>query len=104
MNLDHVFKQNRISVHEEEDDHGDGDDHGDDDEHDEHEHGETATAAYSLLNAYAAYDLNIGDSEGELFVRGYNLTDELARVHTSFLKSSAPLPGANVEIGLKFDF
>jgi iron complex outermembrane receptor protein len=104
MNLDHVFKQNRISVHEEEDDHGDGDDHGDDDEHDEHEHGETATAAYSLLNAYAAYDLNIGKSEGELFVRGYNLTDELARVHTSFLKSSAPLPGANVEIGLKFDF
>ena len=98
MNLDHVFKQNRISVHEEEEE-----DDGDDD-HDDHEHGETATAAYSLLNAYAAYDLNIGKSEGELFVRGYNLTDELARVHTSFLKSSAPLPGANVEIGLKFDF
>lgn len=98
MNLDHVFKQNRISVHEEEEE-----EEGDDD-HDEHEHGETATAAYSLLNAYAAYDLNIGDSEGELFVRGYNLTDELARVHTSFLKSSAPLPGANVEVGLKFDF
>lgn len=95
MNLDHVFKQNRISVHEEEEDDGEDDDH---------EHGETATAAYSLLNAYAAYDLNIGKSEGELFVRGYNLTDELARVHTSFLKSSAPLPGANVEIGLKFDF
>jgi iron complex outermembrane receptor protein len=98
MNLDHVFKQNRISVHEEEEE-----DDGDDD-HDDHEHGETATAAYSLLNAYAAYDLNIGKAEGELFVRGYNLTDELARVHTSFLKSSAPLPGANVEIGLKFDF
>jgi iron complex outermembrane receptor protein len=47
---------------------------------------------------------NFGKSQGQLFVKGNNLTDELALVHTSFLKNSAPLPGRSVEIGLKFDF
>ena len=93
MNLNRVFKQNRISEHEEEEG-------GDDD----HEHGETATAAYSLLNAYASYGINIGGSQGEIFIRGRNLTDELARVHTSFLKESAPLPGRSFEIGLNMKF
>ncbi len=97
MNMNHVFKQNKISVHEEEEDHGGG-------EEEEHDHGETPTASYSLLNAYASYDLNLGSSQGELFLRGFNLTDELARVHTSFLKDSAPLPGAGVEVGLRIDF
>ena len=41
---------------------------------------------------------------GELFVKGTNLTDELAYNHASFLKQFAPLPGRSVEIGLKFDF
>ena len=93
MNLNRVFKQNRISEHEKEEG-------GDED----HEHGETATAAYSLLNAYASYDLNIGDMDGEIFIRGRNLTDELAKVHTSFLKESAPLPGRSFEIGLNMKF
>jgi iron complex outermembrane receptor protein len=67
-------------------------------------HSEEPTAAYSLLNAYASYDVNFGNSVGELFIKGYNLTDELAYNHASLLKHSAPLPGRNVEIGLKFDF
>ena len=91
MNLNRVFKQDRISEHEEE-------------EGGDHDHGETATAAYSMLNAYASYDLNIGDHKGEIFIRGRNLTDELARVHTSFLKASAPLPGRSIEIGLMMEF
>ena len=95
MDLNNVFKQNRIAVHEEEEE--EEEEHG-------HEHGETATPSYSLLNAYASYDLNFGNSQGELFVRGSNLTDELALVHTSFLKNSAPLPGRSFEVGLKFDF
>ena len=95
LDLTRVFKQDRIPVHEED---GGG--------HDDHDHDETATAAYSLLNAYAAYDLHFGDSVGELFVKGYNLTDELGFNHTSTstIKPYAPLPGTNVEIGLKFDF
>ena len=65
---------------------------------------EAYTAGYSLLDAYASYDLDVWDSLGEVFVRGHNLTDELAQVHTSFRKPDAPLPGRSVEIGLKFDF
>tara|TARA_B100001057_G_scaffold365823_1_gene368990 strand:- start:1752 stop:3836 length:2085 start_codon:yes stop_codon:yes gene_type:complete len=67
-------------------------------------HSEESTAAYSLLNASASYDVAFGDSVGELFVKGYNLTDELAYNHASVLKQFAPLPGRSVEIGLKFDF
>ena len=67
-------------------------------------HSEEATPAYSLLNAFASFDVNFGNSVGELFVKGYNLTDELAYNHSSVLKQFAPLPGRSVEIGLKFDF
>ncbi|HAE10323.1 MAG TPA: hypothetical protein DCG39_01635 [Opitutae bacterium] len=67
-------------------------------------HSEEPTAAYSLLNAFASYDVDFGGSVGELFVRGYNLTDELAYNHASVLKQYAPLPGRSVEVGLKFDF
>ena len=65
---------------------------------------EEVTPAFSLLNAFASYDVSLGDSVGELFVRGTNLTDELAYNHASVLKQFAPLPGRSVEIGLKFDF
>ena len=65
---------------------------------------EEVTPAFSLLNAFASYDVSFGDSVGELFVKGSNLTDELAYNHASVLKQFAPLPGRSVEIGLKFDF
>ena len=65
---------------------------------------EEVTPAFSMLNAFASYDVSLGDSVGELFVRGTNLTDELAYNHASVLKQYAPLPGRSVEIGLKFDF
>ena len=67
-------------------------------------HHEESTPAYSLLNAFASYDVNFGDSVGELFVKGYNLTDELAYNHASVLKQFVPLTGRSVEVGLKFDF
>ena len=59
-----------------------------------------------MLNAYASYDLSFGDTEGELFIRGNNLTDELGYNHTSpaTIKGYAPHPGASVEVGLGFDF
>ena len=62
------------------------------------------TAGYTLLNAFYTHNLTLGHSTGEFFVRGNNLTDELAKVHTSFLKTFAPLPGRSFEIGLKVDF
>ena len=67
-------------------------------------HSEEPTDAFSLLNAYASFDLSFGDSVGQLFVKGSNLTDELAYNHASVLKQFAPLPGRSFEVGLKFDF
>jgi len=37
----------------------------------------------------------------ELFLRGDNLTDAIARVSTSFLKDFAPLPGRGVTLGAR---
>ena len=84
MKLTRSLKQDRVAVHD--------------------DHSEDPTDAFSLLNAFASYDFNLGDSVGELFVKGYNLTDELAYNHASVLKQFAPLAGRSVEIGLKFDF
>ncbi len=66
--------------------------------------GESATPDYVLLNLHASYQLRTRDVDWTLFVKGNNLTNELARVHTSFLKDRAPLPGAGFEIGLTAEF
>jgi iron complex outermembrane receptor protein len=39
-----------------------------------------------------------------LYLKGQNLTDETARVHTSFLKDVAPLPGRSLALGLRGRF
>ena len=67
-------------------------------------HSEEPTAAYTVVNAFASYEVDFGDSVGEFFIKGNNLTDELAYNHASVLKQYAPLPGRSVELGLKFDF
>jgi iron complex outermembrane receptor protein len=65
---------------------------------------ETATAGYGLANASIARRFKLGGISGELFARGTNLTDATARVHTSFLKEIAPLPGRDVAAGVRFEF
>jgi iron complex outermembrane recepter protein len=65
---------------------------------------ETETAGYSVFNASAGYRLTLGRMTYDLFVRGSNLSDEEIRLHTSFLKDVAPLPGRNVTIGLRTSF
>lgn len=62
--------------------------------------GETPTDSYALLNANVAYEFERANVSYEIFVRGDNLTDELARNHVSFLKDIAPLPGRNVSVGV----
>ena len=58
-----------------------------------------------VLSAFASYDINIGDNVATLFLRGNNLTDELAYYnHASLLKSSSPLAGRSVEVGFGYDF
>ena len=60
---------------------------------------ETKTDGYEMLNVSAYIKLPV---EGmEFFVNGTNLTDEEARVHTSFLKDQVPLRGRSVLFGLR---
>lgn len=66
--------------------------------------GETETASYTLLGADLSYRLTRARAEWEFFARGTNLTDEDARVSTSFLKDIAPLPGRSLTLGLRLAF
>lgn len=62
---------------------------------------EESTDDYTMLNADIAYRFYFGGTEMEAFLRGRNLGDEEARVHTSFLKEFAPLPGRNFALGVR---
>ncbi|WP_022698424.1 TonB-dependent receptor plug domain-containing protein [Euryhalocaulis caribicus] len=66
---------------------------------------ETQTDGYNMVNATIAYRLEVeGGSELEIYARGTNLTDELAFVHTSFVKDQSPLRGRNLVLGLRTKF
>ena len=57
-----------------------------------------------MLDAHFNYYLtDIGD-DLVLYVKGQNLTDEYAQVHSSFLKEVAPLPGRNFSLGIRGSF
>jgi iron complex outermembrane receptor protein len=71
---------------------------------DEVSENETPTSGYTLVHASLGYRLFLGNTVVDLLLRGRNLTDEEARVHTSFLKDVAPLPGRNVTLGIKLVF
>ena len=68
---------------------------------------ETTTPSYTLLDFNYNYYLDgmgFNDSDMVLYVKGQNLTDEVALVHSSFLKNVSPLPGRNYSIGLRGSF
>ena len=66
---------------------------------------ETDTNGYDMLNATIAYRIDIGSGNDlELYARATNLTNELAYVHTSFVKDQSPLRGRNVVFGLRHKF
>lgn len=62
---------------------------------------ETATEGYTFLNAGLAWRPT---TNWTLRLDGRNLTDELGRVHTSFLKDELPLPGRNFRLTLQTSF
>lgn len=66
--------------------------------------GETSTAGYTLVNAHLAYHRDNDRYGWELFLDGSNLSDEVARVHTSFLKDSVVMPGRGVSGGVRVFF
>jgi len=65
---------------------------------------ETSTGGYTLWSVNGTYAFDVGRAKGQLFLRGTNLLDETARVHASFLKDIAPLPGRDVAMGVRFNF
>lgn len=62
---------------------------------------ETLTDGFTFVNASLAYRPN---STWTLRLDGRNLTDELGRVHSSFLKDELPLPGRSVRLTLMTSF
>lgn len=65
---------------------------------------ELPTDSYFLVNAGIGYRLPIGGSEANLYIKGVNLTNVEARLHTSLLKDIAPLGGRGIVCGMKFEF
>jgi iron complex outermembrane receptor protein len=66
---------------------------------------ETSTPGYTLLNVDVSYRIKETRSNGiRIFLQGRNLLNEEMRVHTSFLKNFAPLPGRALVTGLRGEF
>jgi iron complex outermembrane recepter protein len=66
--------------------------------------GELPTDKYSLVNLTVSQQMPLLGSETEVFLRGTNLNNAEARLHTSFLKDRAPLGGRGIMAGLKSTF
>ena len=65
---------------------------------------ETPTPAYTMVNANIGYRFFFNSYFLDVMLRGRNLTDEEARVHTSFVKDSVPLPGRDISLVARFGF
>ena len=65
---------------------------------------ETETDGYDWISANINYRIPLDETELTLFFKAENLTDEEARVHSSFLKGLAPRPGRNFRVGIRGTF
>ncbi|WP_218943599.1 TonB-dependent receptor [Exilibacterium tricleocarpae] len=66
---------------------------------------ETKTDGYGLINMTLSYGLSLGSEKSmNIYIRGTNLTNELAFVHTSFVKDQSPLRGRNIVFGVGYAF
>jgi len=65
---------------------------------------ETETDGYDWVDVSINYRIPFNTAELTLFVKAQNLTDEEARVHSSFLKDLAPRPGRNFRVGIRGTF
>ncbi|MDP1559444.1 MAG: TonB-dependent receptor [Nitrosomonas sp.] len=66
---------------------------------------ETETQGYTLLNTEVGFNVKGGRSTSYIFfVQGKNLLNSDIRVHTSFLKAIAPMPGRGVVVGIRGEF
>lgn len=66
---------------------------------------ETATPGYTRLDAGLQYRIGHGGQAATtLFLQANNLLDRDMRVHTSFIKDAAPLPGRSLTAGVRATF
>ncbi|AWB65168.1 TonB-dependent receptor [Saccharobesus litoralis] len=65
---------------------------------------ETTTQGYTMVDLDAHYYMDINGYDLTAFAKIRNLTDEAARVHTSFLKNQTYLPGRGISFGLRLAF
>ena len=65
---------------------------------------ETKTDGYGWLNASLSYEKKTSYGAYDIWIKGENLTDDLARNHLSFLKASAPLAGMQISAGVNFRY
>jgi iron complex outermembrane recepter protein len=65
---------------------------------------ETPTDGYTFINASVGYRFFVANTIHDITLRGMNLTNELARVHTSPLKERAPLPGRDLTLSYRVSF
>jgi iron complex outermembrane receptor protein len=66
--------------------------------------GELETDAYTMLDADLVFRPDWLANGVVLFLRGRNLLDEDARLHTSPLKDQLPLPGRSIGGGVRVTF
>ena len=57
-----------------------------------------------MVDAHATRHFDADNLSWELFADASNLTNQVARVHTSFLKNSVILPGRSVGFGVRVFF
>ena len=66
---------------------------------------ETTTPGYTLLNIDMSYRVTKTKLNGiRIFLQGKNLLNEEMRLHNSFLKNYAPLPGRALVVGFRGEF
>jgi iron complex outermembrane receptor protein len=65
---------------------------------------ELPTDAYTLVDADLVFRTDRLGGDATLFLRGRNLLDEDARMHTSPLKDQLPLPGRSIGLGVRIEF
>lgn len=62
------------------------------------------TDSFTMLNADLLYSVDSGNVSWDLFLRASNLLDEEARRSSSFRAAFVPLPGANLQAGVRLRF
>lgn len=65
---------------------------------------EASTPGYTLLDMQLTFDTSDWVSGTSLYLKGHNLTDETAFVHSSFLRDKAPLPSRGFTLGVSGNF